>query len=352
MAEAERPSGERLLVVDLAATSKNWAITPEGEERLVREAPAGWRLHMVRSATSSDGDGPPRPSDEVMAAVRDAEVYFGFGVPRLLFLEAKRLKWVHSAAAGVGSALYPEMVNSDVLFTNSAGIHAIPIAEYVVAGVLHFLRGLDFAIEQQRRVEWNKTPFVRLDSVLREMDTVRALIVGVGGLGSAAAERLTALGARCTGVRRRVGLGAPPGFARVIGLDQLDAELPSHDVVVLAAPLTNETNGLLTAERLDLLPRSAIIVNVARGAMVDDDALIERLRAGRLRAAVLDVFRSEPLASTSPLWQVPQVLLTPHVSPVSPGRFWPRQLDLFLDNWRRYLSGEPLRNVVDKHAGY
>jgi phosphoglycerate dehydrogenase-like enzyme len=109
---------------------------------------------------------------------------------------------------------------------------------------------------------------------------------------------------------------------------------------------------LLTAARLDLLPRSAIVVNVARGAMLDDDALIERLRDGRLRGAVLDVFRSEPLASTSPLWQVPQVLLTPHVSPVSPGRFWPRQLDLFLDNWRRYLSGEPLRNVVDKHAGY
>jgi len=349
---AEREPGEHLLVVDLAATSKNWAITAEGEERLLREAPSGWHVHIVRAATSSDGDGPPRPSEEVMEAVRDAEVYFGFGVPRLLFLEAKRLKWVHSAAAGVGSALYPEMVNSDVLFTNSAGIHATPIAEYVVAGILHFLRGLDFAIDQQRRTEWNKTPFVRLDSVLREMDTVRALIVGVGGLGGAAAQRLTALGARCTGVRRRVELGAPPGFARVIGLDELDAELPSHDVVVLAAPLTDETKELLTAARLGLLPRSAIVVNVARGAMLDEDALIERLRDGRLRGAVLDVFRTEPLASTSPLWQVPQVLLTPHVSPVSPGRFWPRQLDLFLDNWRRYLSGDPLRNVVDKHAGY
>ena len=349
---AERETGERLLVVDLAATSKNWAITPEGEERLLRDTPPGWRVHLVRAATSSDGDGPPRPSDEVMQAVRDAEAYFGFGIPRLLFLEAKRLRWVHSAAAGVGSALYPEMVNSDVSFTNSAGVHAIPIAEYVVAGVLHFLRGLDFAIDQQRRTEWNKAPFVRLDSVLREMDTVHALIIGVGGLGGAAAQRLSALGARCTGVRRRVELGAPPGFERVVGLDHLDAELPSHDVVVLAAPLTGETTELLTAARLDLLPRSAIIVNVARGAMLDDDALIERLRDGRLRGAVLDVFRHEPLASTSPLWQVPQVLLTPHVSPVSPGRFWPRQLDLFLDNWRRYSNGEPLRNVVDKHAGY
>lgn len=343
---------ERLLVVDLAATSKNWALTPEGERRLIDEAPEDWDIRVVRAPTSSDGDGPPRPSDEVMTAIRDAEVYFGFGIPKLLFAEAKRLRWVHSAAAGVGSALYPEMVASDVLFTNSAGIHAVPIAEYVVAAVLHFLRGLDMAIEQQRRVEWNKTPFVRVDSVLREMDSVRALIVGVGGLGGAAAERLSALGARCTGVRRRVELGPPSGFERVVSLAELEAELPNHDVIVLAAPLTGQTAGLLTPERLDLLPRSAIIVNVARGAMVDETALVERLKDGRLRGAALDVFREEPLAASSPLWQVRQILLTPHVSPVSPGRFWPRQLDLFLGNWRRYLRGEPLRNVVDKHAGY
>jgi phosphoglycerate dehydrogenase-like enzyme len=272
----------------------------------------------------------------------------------LLFLEGKKLRWVHSAAAGVGTALYAEMVSSDVIFTNSAGIHAIPIAEYVVAGVLHFLRGLDFAIDQQRRSEWNKAPFVSQESVLREMDTVRALIVGVGGLGGATAERLTALGATCTGVRRRVGLGAPAGFARVVGLDRLDDELPLHDVVVLAAPLTGDTRGLLTADRLALLPASAIVVNVARGALLDDEALVERLKAGALRGAVLDVFREEPLASSSPLWQLRQVLLTPHVSPVSPGRFWPRQLDLFLDNWRRYSegAGASMRNVVDKHAGY
>jgi len=134
---------DRLLVLDLAATSKNWALTPEGEERILREAPPGWRIHVIRSATSSDGDGPPRPSDEVMNAIREAEVYYGFGIPKVLLAEAKNLKWVHSAAAGVGTALYPEMQASPVVLTNSAGIHAVPIAEYVVAGVLHFLRGLD-----------------------------------------------------------------------------------------------------------------------------------------------------------------------------------------------------------------
>ena len=345
-------SGERLLVVDLAARSKNWALTPEGERRIIESAPAGWKVQVIKSETSSDGDGPPRPSDEVMEAIRDAEAYYGFGIPRLLFLEAKRLRWVHSSAAGVGTALYREMVEGDVAFSNSAGIHAIPIAEYVVAGILHFLRGLDIAIDQQHRTEWNKAPFVALDSVLREMDSVRALIVGVGGIGGAIGERLTALGAGCTGVRRRVGLGPPPGFERVIGLDDVDVELPKHDVVVLAAPQTSETNGLLTADRLDLLPKTAIVVNVARGALVDEEALAVRLKDGRLRGAVLDVFRQEPLAPTSELWRLRQVLLTPHVSPVSPGRFWPRQLDLFLDNWNRYSKGEPLRNVVDKQAGY
>jgi phosphoglycerate dehydrogenase-like enzyme len=287
-----------------------------------------------------------------MEAIQDAEAYYGFGIPRLLFLEAKRLRWVHSAAAGVGTALHREMMQSDVAFTNSAGIHAIPIAEYVVAGVLHFLRGLDIALDQQRRIEWNKAPFVAMDSPLREVDSVRALIVGVGGIGGAIGERLTALGARCTGVRRRVGLGPPPGFERVIGLDELDSELPNHDVVALAAPQTSETDGLLTAKRLDLLPATAIVVNVARGSLIDEEALAVRLKNGRLRGAVLDVFRQEPLAPTSDLWQLRQVLLTPHVSPVSPGRFWPRQLDLFLDNWNRYSRGEPLRNVVNKQAGY
>jgi len=349
--EAETP-GERLLVVDLAARSKNWALTPEGERRIRGAAPPGWTIRVIKSETSSDGDGPPRPSDEVMEAIQDAEAYYGFGIPRVLFLEAKRLRWVHSAAAGVGSALHREMTESDIAFTNSAGIHAIPIAEYVVAGVLHFLRGLDIALDQQRRTEWSKAPFVAMDSPLREVDSVRALIVGVGGIGGAIGERLTALGARCTGVRRRVGLGPPSGFERVIGLDDLDSELPNHDVVVLAAPQTSETDGLLTAQRLDLLPPTAIVVNVARGALVDEEALGARLKNGRLRGAVLDVFRQEPLAPTSDLWRLRQVLLTPHVSPVSPGRFWPRQLDLFLDNWNRYSRGEPLRNVVNKQAGY
>ncbi|HYC51981.1 MAG TPA: NAD(P)-dependent oxidoreductase, partial [Gemmatimonadaceae bacterium] len=237
-------AADRLLVVDLAARSKNWALTADGERTILDATPPGWRVHVVRALTSSDGDGPPRPSDESMEAVRDAEAYFGFGIPRLLFLENRRLHWVHSAAAGVGSALYPEMVESDVLLSNSAGVHAIPIAEYVVAGILYFFRGLDIAAAQQRESRWDKQLFVADNSPVREVSGARILVVGAGGIGTECATRLTGLGARCVGIRRRPELGVPDGFEGVAGPDAIDAELALADVVILAAPLTKESSGL------------------------------------------------------------------------------------------------------------
>lgn len=341
-----------LLVVDGNAVSRTWTLTNDAEKRVRDEAPPGWDVYFVRAPTSSDGDGPRGSSDEVVHEIPKADVYLGFGIPRPLFLAARQLRWVHSAAAGVGNALYPEMLAADVLLTNSAGVHAIPIAEYIVAGILYFFRGLDVAVDQQQRREWDKQRFVGEQSPLREMGGARMLIVGAGGIGSEAASRLTALGARCVGVRRRPSLGAPKGFERVIGFEAIEAELPNADVVVLAAPLTEQTRGILSASRLDLLKPSALVVNIARGALVDESALIDRLRSGRIRGAALDVFQNEPLASDSPLWQLRSALVTPHISPVSPGRFWARELDLFLDNWRRFVRGDPLRNLVDKRAGY
>lgn len=342
----------RMLVVDLAARSKNWALTPEGERTILDAMPAGWRTHVVRALTSSDGDGPRDPSPEAMDAMGEAEVYFGFGIPRPLFLAAPGLKWVHSAAAGVGNALYPDMLASAVVLTNSAGIHAEPIAEYVVGGVLYFIRGIDVVVAQQRDATWDKSFFVADDSPVREVSGTTALVIGAGGIGSAIGSRLSALGARVVGVRRRPEQGAPPGFSRVVGPEAIDAELPGADIVVLTMPLTAGNAGLLDERRLRMLKRDSILVNVARGALIDEAALVAVLRAGRLRGAVLDVFREEPLAADSPLWQLRNALLSPHISPVSPGRFWPRALALFCDNWGRYHRGEPLRNLVDKKAGY
>ncbi|HYD51124.1 MAG TPA: D-2-hydroxyacid dehydrogenase [Gemmatimonadaceae bacterium] len=345
-------SPSRRLVLDLNARSASWALTPAAERAIRDAAPAGWEVVAVRALTSSDGDGALAPSDEALAAIGPAEVYVGFGITPPLFRTAPALRWVHSAAAGVRGALFPEMLASPVLLTNSAGVHGVPIAEYVLAGVLHLMRGLDLAGEQQRERRWDKSRFVGEGSPLRELGDARVLIVGVGGLGGEVATRMAAFGARCVGLRRRPTLGTPPGFVRVASLDAVDDELASADVVVLAAPWTPETDGLLSARRLALLKTSAIVVNVARGSLVDESALASALAAGGLRGAVLDVFREEPLPADSPLWAMRQVVLTPHVSPVTPGRFWDRQLDLILDNWRRYLEGAPLRNLVDKHAGY
>jgi len=342
----------RRLVIDLAATSKNWALTPAGEERIRAEAPEGWEVAVVRAPTSSDGDGPQGASREALAVITEAEAYFGFGITADLLAAARRLRWVHSAAAGVGNVLKSGIADTDVVLTNSAGIHAIPMAEFVIAGILHFMRGLDVAIDQQRRAEWSKAFFVADDSPLRELGDSRVLIVGTGGIGQATATRLSCFGATCIGVRRRPEMGVPPGFAEVVGPERLEDELPKANVLILAAPLTSATAQLMPRERLERLPRGAIVVNVARGGLMDELAVADLLEEGWLRGAVLDVFTEEPLPAEHRLWRLRSALVVPHVSPVSPGRFWPRQLDLFLDNWRRYSAGQSLRNLVDKHAGY
>ncbi|HET7584168.1 MAG TPA: D-2-hydroxyacid dehydrogenase [Gemmatimonadaceae bacterium] len=342
----------RRLVVDLQARAPVWRLPPWGEDAIRASAPPGWETHVVRAPTVSDGDGGAPPAEEALAAIAGAEAYFGFGMSTALLERADALRWVHSAAAGVGSLLVPAVRERELLITNSAGIHAVPIAEYVVAGVLYLLRGLDLAAAAQRAHMWGRQAFVGADSPVREMGECAALIVGAGGIGSAVAERLAALGARCTGVRRRPALGVPPGFARVVGPDAWRDLLGDYNILVIAAPATNATRALVTGAELDRLPVGAIVVNVSRGSLLDAAALVERLHDRRLRGAVLDVFEREPLPPSSPLWDVPSVLVTPHVSGVSPNGFWRRELDLFTDNWTRYASGAPLRNVVDQRAGY
>lgn len=340
------------MVIDLRAKARVWRIPEALEQKIIDGAPSGWTVQVVTTDTVSDGDGGHPATPEALAAISDAEVYYGYGITRQLFGAAKRLRWVHTATAGVGSALFPEFLASDIVLTNSAGVHAIPMSEYVVGSLMYFWRGFDLTKDAQRRSAWDREVFVAVDSPAREVGETNVLIIGTGGIGREVATRLSALGATCVGVRRRPDEGAPPGFSRVTGLAQLDTELPKADALVLGAPLTPETRGLITEARLDLLPRHAVIVNVARGPMLDERALAERLKSGRLRGAALDVFHEEPLAADSPLWQIRSALITPHISAVTPRRFWDRQADLYLENCRRYVAGTPLRNVVNKEAGY
>jgi phosphoglycerate dehydrogenase-like enzyme len=344
--------GDRILAVDLQSASPQWALPASGAALLRASAPRGWQVEMVERASMPDEGLDDGPSEEALAAIARAEVFFGFGISPEMFAAARSLRWIHSAAAGVGSLLFPALVASKVMLTNSAGVHGPPIAEYVVGGVLYLLRGFDLALDLQRRRKWDREPFTGADTPLRELGECRALIVGAGGIGAEIARRFAAFGVHCVGIRRRPARGVPAGFTRIAAADALDEELPGADILVLTAPLTGATRGLLTARRLARLPSHAIVVNVARGALLDEGALADLIERGRLRGAVLDVFGRQPLASTSPLWHLRSVLLTPHVSAVSPRHFWERELTLFLDNWRRYQRGEPLKNLVDKDAGY
>ena len=359
MPDATMPTPRPVLVADLNARAPAWALPPAGAARMRSAAPPHWEVRIVDAPTQSDGDGGRQPSDAVLEVVREAEVYFGFGLHPALLEAAPRLRWVQSAAAGVRSILTPALLARGIVVTNAAGVMALPMSEHVLAGTMHFLRGFDVALAQQRARVWDRDPWVHGATRgvgdfrgPREVGECRVLIVGVRGIGAAVAQRFAALGAVCVGVRRRAALAPPPHFTHVVGIDGLDAELARADVIVLAAPSTPETERLLDARRLGLLRPQAIVVNVGRGALLDEAALAVALAEGRLRGAVLDVADVEPLPEGSPLWGLPNVLLTPHVSATSPALFWPRMLDVFLDNWARWRRGAPLRNVVDPAAGY
>ncbi len=312
----------------------------------------GWRVTVIKSPSVSVGSSTNTASAETMAAIADAEVYFGYGVPASLIEAAPMLKWAHSMAAGVGASITPVLRKRGLAFTNSAGLYGEGMAETVLAGVLHFVRGLDVAVRQQAEAVWDQTSFPDPVNLVREVDELRVLVVGAGGIGGAVARRFSALGCGCVGIRRRPERGALPGFSHVVGPEALDDELTRADVVVIAAPATEATHELLNARRLALLPSGAIVVNVARGSLIEEAALLAALDRGQVRGAFLDVFRTEPLPADSLWWRHPRVLITPHVSGVSPRRQWTRAIALFEDNWRRWVAGEPLRNVVDLDAGY
>lgn len=342
----------RHLVVDLMSSTVHMRMPPWVAAHLRSVTLPGWRTTIIESPSVSVGSGTSRVSDETMQAIVDAEVYFGYGVQGSMVDAAPALRWAHSMAAGVGGSLSPSLLARGLMFTNSAGIYAEGIADTVLAGVLHFLRGLDIAVRQQAANVWDQKPFPHPETRMREVDEMRVLVIGAGGIGSAVARRFSSLGCVCTGIRRRPELGPLPGFSKVASPDSVFREMESADVVVVAAPATEATNEVLNRETLALLPPGAIVVNVARGSLVNEESLLQALDSGRIRGAVLDVFHTEPLPADSVWWQHPRVLITPHVSGVSPRRQWTRALELFEDNWRRWVAGEPLRNVVDLEAGY
>ena len=324
-------------MLDLADPRARWGMPGWVAAEIRRSLPPDWELHVVDAPADGRGDG-AGASPAALDAVGGAEVYIGFGVSAEVLRAGSGLRWVHSASAGVGSSLSPEMLASPVIFSNSAGVYAPAIAETVIAVLLFFARGLDFAVRAQSDRRWDKARFDDADSPVRELAGSTLGVVGFGGIGRETARRAEALGMRVVATRRTGG----------VPIGEL---LPQSDFLVLSLPETPATRGMIGGAELALLPRGAVLVNVGRGSALDEAALLEALRSGRLRGAGLDVFAQEPLPPESPLWTAPGMLVLPHVSGASP-HFWRRQIELIRDNLGRYLAERPLRNVVDKRTGY
>ncbi|MEH2160750.1 MAG: D-2-hydroxyacid dehydrogenase [Nostoc sp.] len=278
----------------------------------------------------------------------DAEVYVnGFYLKTStldkVLTAAPRLRWQQSPSAGVNHILTPSFLQKDIILTNGAGVHAIPISEFVVAFMLYHAKNLRKLQTLQDTHTWVKGVF------LEELADATLLILGTGNIGQAIASRAKAFGVKVWGSRRHP--EPLPNFDKIVGADEWRSLLPSADYVVIATPLTPETKGLIDEAALRSMRQSAYLINIARGAIVDEAALLTALSEGWIAGAGLDTVATEPLPPASPLWSLPNAFITPHCSALSP-RLRERIAQLFLDNLKRYQTGQPLRNVVDKKAGY
>lgn len=341
------------VVVDLNDQRPVWSQPSWFAGELRAALPSAWTLAVMDTPSEGTGDGSTAAHPDVLREVADARVYMGFGIAEEVLRAAPALEWVHTGSAGVGSSLTPEMLRRDLVFTNSAGIHGPPMAEAVVGMILHFSRGFDFAQANKLRRAWDTDPFYAPDAPLRELSASTVGVLGLGGIGREVAWRCAALGAEVLGLKRSPGGDIPEGVRPLHGEEGLSTLLAESDYLVVTAPDTPETRGMLDEDAFARMKEGAVYVNVARGRIADEEALVGALRSGRLRGAGLDVFAREPLPEASPLWEMENVLLTPHVSPVT-DRFWRREADLVLHNLRCLVDGRTaeMRNVVDKRAGY
>jgi len=289
--------------------------------------------------------------DAVRRLLPEADAAFTPFVDRDIFPSASRLRWVQSPAVGVGSLMFPELLASPVVITSARGIRARSIAEHVLGVTIALARRLPIAMRAQVAHRWAQDELEGATVDVRTLEGQRMGIVGLGAIGLELVKIAAPFGFRISAIRRRAGEPKPQGVDEVWPLDRLPDLLAGSDVVVLALPHTPETRRLIGKRELDRIKRGALLVNVARGKLVDDDAVIEALRDGRLGGAALDVFSQEPLDPASPYWDLPNVLVTPHTSGAMQD-YWTPLVALFTDNLRRFEKGEPLRNVVDKKAGY
>jgi D-2-hydroxyacid dehydrogenase (NADP+) len=314
-----------------------WVIPVSHVERLRERFPHIHFTHALDERMDVDG-------------LESADAAFTWILTPHQVAHASRLRWVHSSAVAVGTLPLADLAARGVRVTNSRGIQSAAIAEHVIAVMLALSRRLPFALRRQDARVWAQNEMIgELSPWL--MQGRRMGIIGLGTIGRAVAVRAMALGLEVIGVRRRPEQERPAGIADVVGPEKIDDVVSSSDVVVLCAPWTSATDRVLGAREIGLMKPGAVLINVARGQLVDEEALTKALASGHLAGAGLDVFNEEPLPAHSPFWTLPNVIVTPHTSGFRADH-WDAVIELFSENLRRFERGQALLNPVDAAAGY
>jgi phosphoglycerate dehydrogenase-like enzyme len=280
----------------------------------------------------------------------DAEIVIAWSIRPEQITAAKKLRWIHSPAAAVNQLMFPELINSDIVLTNAREVHGPVVAEHVIALIFALAKKIPGSVHLQEKHIWGQQ--ILWDEVPRVREVAGATLglIGLGSIGRAVAKSAKALGMKVIAVREHPEKGSQDAGA-VFGPTQIDEIFRQSDYVVLAAPVTDSTKAIASADRLALMKPDACLINVGRGPLVDEAALAFALREKKIGGAALDVFPKEPLPADSPLWDVPNLLITPHTAALTE-KLWERHYSLFSENLRRYMNGVPLLAVVDKRKGY
>jgi phosphoglycerate dehydrogenase-like enzyme len=288
--------------------------------------------------------------DGVPQEITDTDVFIGWSLRAEQLATAKKLRWIHSPAAAVHQLMYPEMIQSSVLLTNSTGIHGPVVAEHAITVLLALAKRLPQVMRYQAKREWSQEQLWRQRPRPREVADATVAVIGMGGIGREFAARAKALGLKVLGVRENPSKGAG-GADAVFGPGDIDQVLAQADYLLLCTPVTPATTGIMNAARLGKMKPDAYLINVARGPLIDEAALLQALEEKRIAGAALDVFNEEPLPPGSPFWSLDNLLITPHTAAVTE-RLWERHYRLIAENLNRFLTGQPLLNQVDKTRGY
>jgi phosphoglycerate dehydrogenase-like enzyme len=288
--------------------------------------------------------------DRLPAELPDTDIFVGFSLRAPQLQDAKKLKWIHSTAAGVAQLMYPELRDSGIIVTNPSGIFSVPMAEHTMGLLVALARNFPDTVRQQDLKKWGQQDLWDKPQHLTELNGRLLLIVGYGSIGQELARRARAFDLRVWGVTRS-GNGPLQHAEKILAVAQLDEALPEADYVVIAAPETPETHHLMGAAQIDRMKRGARLINIGRGSLLDEAAMLQALEDGKLGGGALDVTSTEPLPADSPLWNAPNLFITPHTSALSE-RLWHRQTAILMQLLEKWFTGEQLFNRVDFSRGY